>query len=244
MMKNIIIFVLVLISASLYSQNDYSIIQKAMAEKSKNLRYEFSVSYPQISTFSGNPKIPSYDKFNKLIESKMEALRDTFTVWMKDWDTTTYNKEMGSYYEAGDSVYYRGNKLISVKFFEGYYFSGTAHPNNSSFSINFDLVNNKELTLDDLLSPGWEQKISKICIKSLKEQKNVPQGTEDDWIERGAGAEKKNFEVFNFTKEGILITFVTYQVASYAEGPSEVLINYSDIKDIIRAGDYLEDLLK
>lgn len=244
-MKNtVIILILVFITASLHSQDDYTITHKAMAEKSKDLRYEFSVSYPLIITFSGNPEIPSYDKFNKLIESKMEALRDTFIVWMNDWDTSYSNKEMGSYYEAGDTVYYASNKLISVHFFEGYYFSGAAHPNNSSFSVNYDLVNRKELILNDLLKSGWENRISELCIADIRKQKRDMGIEPDEWLKEGAGPNAKNFEVFNITAEGLLITFITYQVGSYVEGPSEVLIKYNEIKDLIPAGSYLGDFLK
>ena len=47
MKKILLILILVFFTASLYSQ-DYRMSQKAMAEKSKDMRYEFSVSYPQI----------------------------------------------------------------------------------------------------------------------------------------------------------------------------------------------------
>ncbi len=230
------------LAGSHINSQDYSITRRAMAEISKDSKYEFTVTYPQIVDFKDN--ITSMNLFNKIVESKMEALLDTFRVWMKDRETPTEMTGVGSYYEAGDSVFYASNKIISIQFYEGYYFAGAAHPNNSSFSINYDLVNNKELTLDNILTAGWEKKLSEICIKSLREQKNFPPGTEDDWIERGAGPEKKNFEVFNVTKEGILVTFVTYQVGSYAEGPSEVFIPYPEIKDIIKKDSMLKDFIR
>jgi hypothetical protein len=221
---------------------DYRIINKELTEKSKKGSYEFSVSYPLISDYNTN--ITSMNLFNKLIENKMEALRDTFRVWMKDWEVPNEMTGVGSYYEAGDSVYFADNRLISIQFFEGYYFAGAAHPNNSSFTINYDLVNNSEITIDNLLTAGWEKKISEICIKSLKEQKNILPENEDDWIKRGAGPEKKNFEVFNITKNGLLITFITYQVGSYAEGPSEVNIPYLELKDIINNSSMLKDFFR
>jgi hypothetical protein len=50
---------------------------------------------------------------------------------------------------------------------------------------------------------------------------------------RGAGPLEKNFSVFNITKDGLLITFTTYQVASYADGPQEVFIPYRELKDYL-----------
>lgn len=225
-----IILILILSAVVSYSQ-DYKTSHKSYSYATAKPKMEFSFTYPQIKGYNTN--ITAMNMFNKHIENIVYAASDTFKVWMKDWETISSNQEMGSYYEVGDSVYYASNELISVQFFEGYYFSGAAHPNNASFSVNYDLVNYKELTLNDLLKTGWVKTISDICIKDLREQKNVPPGTEDDWIQQGAGPDEKNFKVFVVTKEGLLITFITYQVGSYAEGPSEVFIPYINIKDII-----------
>lgn len=227
-MKNIIL-ILILTAVISYSQ-DYKTTHKSYSYASAKPKMEFSFTYPQIKGFNTN--ITAMNMFNKHIENIVQASSDTFKVWMRDWDTTTTNHEMGSYYEAGDSVYFASNELISVQFYEGYYFSGAAHPNNASFTVNYDLVNFKELTLSDILKTGWVNKISEICVKDLK-SKNVSPETLDDWIQSGAGPDEKNFKVFNITKAGLLITFITYQVGSYAEGPSEVFIPYGNIKDIV-----------
>lgn len=238
MKKTILILILSVVIT--YSQ-DYKISHKSYTYAAKKPKMEFLFNYPQIKGFSS---VTAMNMFNKHIENIVYATSDTFKVWMRDWDTISTEHEMGSYYEAGDSVYYASNELVSVQFYEGYYFSGAAHPNNSSFTVNYDLVNFKELTLNDVLKTGWVNKISEICVKDLREQKNVTPETLDDWIQSGAGPDEKNFKVFNITKNGLLITFITYQVGSYAEGPSEVFIEYSKIKDIIKNGGVLQGIVK
>jgi hypothetical protein len=235
------IFLLLLLGSITCSQ-EYKVGSKEYAIASKTPRYEFSFTYPVIRGFKSN--VTAMNMFNKHIEDIVLASSDSFSVWMRDWDTTTTNHEFGSYYEAGDSVFYISDKLISVHFYEGYYFSGAAHPNNSSFSVNYDLEKMKDLTLNDLLVSGWVNTVSKICIKSLMEKIYPGEKKTDSWVEEGAGPKENNFSVFNATKDGLLITFTTYQVASYANGPSEVFIPYGNIKSIINTEGPLSGVIK
>jgi hypothetical protein len=223
--------ILLLFAAVSYSQ-DYRIVSKQYAYATKKPKCEFSFTYPEIKNFTGN--VTAMNMFNKHINNIVMASSDSFNVWMRDWDTISTNLEMGSYYEAGDSVFYASNKLISIQFYEGYYFSGAAHPNNSSFTVNYDLENLKELTLSDLLTAGWLSKVSEFCIKELMKQLYPDRTDVDDWVKEGAGPDEKNYKVFNVNKDGIVITFTTYQVAAYVNGPSEVFIPYTRIKDIIK----------
>ena len=223
--------VILFFTAAAFGQ-DYNVIQKKYEEALKKPKFDYSVTYPVIRNF--NNGITAMNMFNRFMEDKIKANYDTFYVWMADWDTTTTNHEFGSYYEAGDSVFYTSNSLISILFYESYYFSGAAHPNNSSFSVNYDLEKYRELTLDDFLTGGWEVRVSELCLKSLKEQRNLPDGYEDEWLDRGAGPDKKNFDVFNYTGGGFLITFVTYQIGAYVEGPSEVFISNEKLKDFLK----------
>lgn len=235
-MKNLSIIIFVLAIAAFSYGQDYRIVGKEFAwATSKPNKMEFSFSYPEMKNFKDN--ITAMNLFNEHISNLVHATSDTFKVWMKGWENSA--DDMGSYYEVGDSVYYKSNKLVSIQFFEHNYFSGAAHPNNSSFTVNYDLDKNKEVTLSDLLTNGWVNKISDVCINALREQKNVPPGTEDDWIKGGAGPDEKNFSVFNVIQNGLVITFVTYQVGSYAEGPSEVFIPYADIKEYINTAGLL-----
>ena len=231
-----LIFTLTLFLSTQFFAQDYRIAHKLISDKSVKLKYEFSISFPMIKDFKDN--ITSMNLFNRFITNKSEGIRDTFNLWMREWDTTS-NSEMESYYEAGDTVFYASNSLISVLFYENWYFSGAAHPNNSNFSINYDLENHKEVSLSDLLETGWENKISEICIREITKQKQEWGIEPSDWLSEGAGPKAENFKVFNVTKKGILITFPTYQVGPYVEGPSEVFIAYEEIKSLIKPGSTL-----
>ncbi len=246
-MNKLFLSILLLISfctALLSQTSDYSIIHKQIKVSSKEKKYGINISYPQISTFAGEPHYTSFFGFNNFVRKQMEAERDSFIVWMNDWEINEHTKEFTSEYELGDSVYYADNNLISTQFYGYSYFAGAAHPNNWSFTINYDLENSKEIFLKDLLTAGWESKISEICISEITKQKKDNGMEPSEWLKEGAGPKADNFKVFNVTKEGLLITFPTYQVGAYVEGPSEVFIKYSDIKEIINAKGLLDDIFK
>jgi hypothetical protein len=228
-----------LISQVLFSQ-DYSIDQKQIKVLSKEKNYEIKITYPQLNVQLKT----SYFGFNNLVRKRMEAERDSFIVWMKDWEINEYNKDFSSSYEIGDSVFYADNNLISLHFYGYSYFAGAAHPNNWSFTINYDLENSKEIFLKDLLEYGWENKISEICIAEISMQKKEYGIEPDEWLKEGAGPKEDNFKVFNVIKKGLLVTFPTYQVGAYVEGPSEVYINYTEIKDIITVKSILNKFIK
>jgi hypothetical protein len=243
-MRNIkTVFVLILIFSSFSFGQNYSIEYKSIKKKNKAKNYEITISYTQIKGLNN----ASEKGYNKLLESIAKGQADTFKVWMQEWESPP-GFEHGSFYELGDTVLYNDSKIVSSLFYEFYYFSGAAHPNNSSFSINYDLEKNTEMKLSDLFTGEYLKKLSEICIEEVAKAKqeyapdyNVK---DDDWLNSGAGPDEKNFKVFNITKDKFIITFPTYQVASYAEGPQTVEIPYSLLKDIVNQDGPLKKFLK
>jgi hypothetical protein len=236
----LILFVLIFQKA-LFAQN-YSFEYKGFIDTNTEKNYTINISYTQIKGLNN----PSGKGYNNLVETMMIAQADSFRVWMKDWES--YNKEMGSFFEIADTAVYTDSRMISTLFYEFYYFSGAAHPNNSNFSVSYDLEKNKEITLGDLFTGDYLKVLSEICIneiaKSKKEYAPSFDVKDDEWLNSGAGPDEKNFKVFNITKENFVITFPTYQIASYAEGPQTVEIPYAKLKGVINPGGLLGGFVK
>jgi Protein of unknown function (DUF3298) len=236
-------FVLIFIfSSSSFTQN-YSIEYKSIKKKNKAKNYEISIGYSQIKGLNN----ASEKGYNRLLESIAKGQADTFKVWMQDWESPP-GFEQGSFYELGDTVLYNDSKIVSTLFYEFYYFSGAAHPNNSNFSVNYDIGKNREMKLNDLFTGEYLKKLSELCIEEVAKTKKgyAPDYDvkDDEWLNSGAGPDEKNFKVFNITKDNFVITFPTYQVASYAEGPQTVEISYSRLKDIINPDGPLKEFVK
>ncbi len=235
-MKKIIpvfIFILIIRYAS---AGDYKIISDSITfvgihpnGKNKKDNYSLSVTYPQMSGFA---KTETEKDFNKYVKEFAKNHTDTFKMEMKAWESPS--SDFSSEYEITYTVYYSGNDLISILLHEYSYYAGAAHPNTYFYSINYDLNKNKPVKLSGLFNGNYIKVISDICIADLKKQASE-YTTELDtpWINEGAGPKKENFAVFNNTDSTFVVTFPAYQVASYVEGPKEVEIPFSDIKDII-----------
>jgi len=246
-MKNIkisisIFFLMFSFSSCLISQ-DYTIEYKSIKKENKQKKYEITISYSQIKGLNSS----SEKGYNKLLKSFAEAQADSFKVWMEDWESPP-DFEHGSFYDLNDTVLYSDSRIISTLFYELDYFAGAAHPNNSNFSINYDLEENREITLGDLFKGDYLKLLSEICIEEISKSKKDydPQfnAADDDWLNSGAGPDEKNFKVFNITKDKFIITFTTYQVASYAEGPQTVEIPYDRITTIIKSDGPLGKFVK
>jgi hypothetical protein len=237
-----ILFLMFFYSASLFSQ-DYTIEYKSIKKENKQKNFDISISYSQIKGLNS----PSGKGYNKLLKSIANAQADSFKFWMADWESPP-NFEQGSFYDLGDTVMYSDSKIISTLFYEFSYFAGAAHPNTSNFSVNYDLEKNREITLRDLFKGNYLKLISEICIEEIAKNKERYDpnfnASDDEWLNSGAGPDEKNFKVFNITKDKFIITFPTYQVASYAEGPQTVEIPYYRLATVIKSEGLLGKFVK
>jgi uncharacterized protein DUF3298 len=107
-----------------------------------NRRTGVSVSYPQIT--GGGPLSAGAQAFNRRIVALAQKKISEFEpVNGKGVFDTNYNILFGT------------NEVISVEMSE-YYDGGGAHPNNSFWTLTYDLKGNKELKFEDLFKPNSE----------------------------------------------------------------------------------------
>ena len=229
-------------SGRLFSQ-DYSIEYKSLKKENKQKKYEITISYSQIKGLNNS----SEKGYNNLLKSFIRAQSDSFKVWMEDWDSPP-DFEYGSFYDLNDTVLYSDSRIVSTLFYELDYFAGAAHPSNNNYSFNYDLEKNKEITLSDIFQGNYLKLLSEICIEEISKSKKDYDAefntADDEWLNSGAGPDEKNFKVFNITKDKFIITFPTYQVASYAEGPQTVEIPYDRLTTIIKSDGPLGKFVK
>jgi hypothetical protein len=214
---------------SIDKSDGYKIVHKKIEEKNKKKNYSINVTYPQIEGFS-NEGVEK--KFNEHVKYIVTKEVDSFRTDMNDWEGRA---EMESSYEIADTLYYYSDDLISISFGGFTYYSGSAHPMTFFFSINYDLKNNSVIELSGIFQGDYLKQLSAICVEDLTKQlKEYNDNPDSSWILEGAGPKEENFKVFNFTKTYFLITFPVYRVAPYAEGPKEVIINFSKLLSYIK----------
>jgi len=137
-------------------------------------------------------------------------------------------------------VIYQDRRLISLEFAEQAH-SGGAHPNSTTRYASFGVAGGKRLALDDLLADGRSPRLNEIGEGRFRELHRVPPGRSlldaGFWFEGDAFALNDNFAV---TETGLLFYYNPYEVASYATGPTGLLLPLEDLEELVLPGGPLD----
>jgi len=223
------ISVILLVFNSLAQAQNLPIKNKIVAHHYKsvhqNPNWEIDAAYPNI--ILANKK--TAEDFNRLAKTKIMTYVNTFKKMFTQDDNPDFTYDMSISY----TVELLTNDLVSL-LFQGREFTGGAHGNAWSFTLNYDLKNNKKLELVDLFkrNSNFLSILSKESIRQILEQQGGEAGHE--WVEGGASKHIENFKSWNMTPKGLKITFDPYQVASYAEGIFTTAIPYKAFSSILK----------
>jgi len=211
------------------------VVTKEIKEDDKKKKFWIHAEYPEL-TGAANA---GADKFNREVKQLVTKETQEFKEGeseMSDEDLPI-GDEINSFIEISYDITHATDNLISVIFGVSTYSRGAAHPNHHTFVINYDLKSATSLKLSDLFKPdsNYLQTISRYCIDDLKKQAGKDNYM-TEMIEDGAGPQAENFQSWNISKKGLAITFDPYQVASYAEGPKNVIVPHAALKDEAKPG--------
>ena len=218
------------------SDNQKKFIDESIKESSDAKRYDIDVTYPALAERSAQA-----GAFNKAVKDHTDEFVADFRKIlseMTDEDRSFLPEGVNYTLDMGYSIDYAGPEVISVSFGRSTY-TGGAHPNHWTSTLNFDMKAGKVITLASLFKPGsnYLKVISDFCVKDIIKQQESD--ADSDWIGRGAGPEEDNFKAWSITKEGLKFYFDPYQVGPYAAGDYEVTMPYSKIPAAIRSGSFL-----
>jgi hypothetical protein len=121
-------------------------------------------------------------------------------------------------------------EIISLKYLITGYADGEPQPFHNIITINFNIETGQEVQLDSLFLAGsnYLQALSTYCAAELTSRKI---GFEA--FASGADPSPENYQHWNITADGLVITFDEYQVADSAAGQQAVSVPYSALKDLI-----------
>ena len=212
------------------------VFPKTTRDNSKEKHYSIDAEYPEVQGDS------RFDGFNRearsLVMKDVGAFKAAETGDESAEDTTLPAETQNSTLDVRYEIRYATDDLISVEFTEGAYSRGAAHPNSLTQVLNYDVKNNRRLSLADLFSgKNYLGIISNYCMKDLRDraQKDSDSMIAEDMMKTGASPHADNYRAVAITKKGLWVTFDPYQVAPYAAGPQYVLVPYSALKEIIKS---------
>lgn len=124
-----------------------------------------------------------------------------------------------------------------------YVYTGGAHGLESITYKNLDVKNKKEIALKDLFLPNFNSKLTKIAESIFRKDEGLTQTEplENYFFENKAFTLNNNFAI---TKKGLLFTYNPYEIKSYAEGTTNLLIPYLKIKNLIKPKSFISTYIK
>lgn len=145
------------------------------------------------------------------------------------------------------NIKFADDELISVELSHSDMSNGMVHPMFYFQTLNYDLRMRRKIKLADLFRRGstYLEILSAYCLSELRSRPpvNGQKLAGDDWA-AGAGPDRDNFENWNLTSKGLLISFGFYQIAAYPAGINYVLVPFSRLKDIARPGGMMARMIE
>lgn len=192
-------------------------------QRNPKLAYTIDTYFPQIT---GTPLNATAQHFNQAVQTLIQQQTDPFlqdihssatnTLLPKTTSTLKINYEMASFASQSQQTEY-----LSIRFTIKGYERGMAHPYQRTAVLNYDLGHDTPLTIANLFKPGTRYllTVANYCKQQLLEKK-LPA----DMVTVGAATKFKNYQNWNLTLRGLLITFDEAQVAPRYFGAQEVIV--------------------
>lgn len=137
------------------------------------------------------------------------------------------------------------NKVLSLIYSVSSYGAGAAHPNYWFHAFNFIAdpllqIGGLESIFDDVKNPEALAKIQECVRTQVMSEKERNDLVDQDWLLSGI----KDWDCFHsyaFTGDGLTILIPPYQIAPYAAGSFHILIDYREIRALIKP-EYIDAL--
>jgi len=200
---------------------------KPYNETNQNPAYTISAQVPQL-TGSGDPRVQAFNRrLNEVVKKQLDLKRQDFLNLTAPIPTepSAFESFLNITYELASQI----ADIWSFKFDTEFYSAGAAHPGYESFTVNYDLGQGRELALGDLFlsNSNYLQVIANYCMADLRKQLG------DVFDDYGAQPTPENYEDWNISPDGLIITFDTGQVTAYAAGPRPVIVPYAELRTVI-----------
>lgn len=198
---------------------------KTDQEESESPKYTIEARWPYLE-WDADPRVAA---FNQAAEDFVRGEIRSFKEGVYSLPDDPLFRESFSMLQIDFQPTSSTQGILGVLFQISFYTAGAAHPGHYSHAINYDLRAGRVMALEDIFrdGSGFLETISSTCIADLQARSVL------EW-EDGALPRMENYQVWNITPQGILITFDEYQVASYAAGPQTVIVPYEKLQPMLR----------
>lgn len=194
--------------------------------KTENENYFYEITYPQLN--SNDQEIS--EKFNQLVKTKIDKYLNQFT--------STSSKQQASKNRLTISyeVTFENDKLVSIYLLINQRFSENQNPSIFYEVINYDLIKNTEIKLDELFlqNTPYTKKITSLIEQKITTDKTTSQNFSIDHE-----TEDEPFRYFNISP-GQFLFFINQYFNDQNINP--IIINFDELGNILNTESVLNQL--
>jgi flagellar basal body-associated protein FliL len=189
-----------------------------------NQKYSVKIKYPQLVKYTNQEVQDSFNKLNQnYVDKRVKEIQSLPEV--------QYQSVMKPFSEITYKVFYLSDTYISYRYYENIFAGGGT--NDLQFtSKNYDLILNRELTLDDIFKDSNKAKITldNFVLQALNSKYSI------DFSKQLTDSNKNFGKDLNFDSNGIYVSIGKY---NFMLGPAtpEVFIPFS----LLDKGDFNQD---
>lgn len=164
---------------------------------------------------------------NKMTLSDAASQFDAeFKKFKKDNEDSSQKWEV----KVDGDVVYQSENVICINI-QSYIDTGGAHGNSRVTYLNFNAQTGAFIEQGDIINNIPEFK--KIAEKAFKEQ-TKPQDDEETIEDFFFGEDFQLPGNMGFTRDGLALLYNNYEIASYAQGTTKIILPYNQIKDLLK----------
>ncbi len=207
-------------------------------------------------------KYPVFTGQKKLNDSVIHKLTGLFVMSSEEKPDSTIELMNKAFFKSYDdlkktepklAMYYKLNSYAKVILQDsslttlevgGDTYQGGAHGAAATFFINWDTKANKDLTLDDIFTAGYKDKLRVIAEGIFrKDEKLSPTASlaNDYFFKDNKFALNDNFLI---SPVGLKFFYNSYEIKPYAGGTTTLIIPYPSIKSLLRPGSVVSKYIK
>lgn len=245
-MKHIVIYTLLLFSVAQCSNE--LVFEEESFQKTTSLPCKEDCPSIRVKIPVANAVPIVADSINKKVFS---VLKEIIYFGEKPYSATDYNGLLNSFIgsyeklqkefpedkfgweaEIQGSVKYQSDAVLNIEI-KHYTYTGGAHGYQGLRSLLFDPSTGKSISHDELFT-------DKVAFKAFAEKKfrakyKIPANKSINAT--GLMFEKEKFQLpqnIFYTDKGLLLYYNSYEAASYADGPKELLLSYVEVNDYLQ----------
>lgn len=199
-----------------------------------------NIRYPKVLE-AGSPAVA--ETLNQFIQTQLTefsdengkqatSMEEMAAMFIADYQKTPRQPSSWELERQADLVFGK-HGIVTLSITESGY-TGGAHPFSGQRYFVFDIKTGQQLTLANLLTPGYESALNVAAEHAFREARSIgPEAnleSEGFWFENNVFSVNTNVGVL---ADGLSFIFNPYEVAPYVMGPTEFTVPYDDIKNLI-----------